>query len=403
MNRSLEIDIKKGTWPRKASLPTFPSTFHSGVQTVDIHVPSALLMIGFLTTPIATTGVSLSEFWAWVRYLAAISADPDLRLTQSFADLDAHQKTILSDDFGMGLPMLWLNDKLQFDRIVDGRYFMQRFAASTGATQHRAAKRGPNKTPDFVARDLSGVWHVVECKGTQSGVGYSSNQLGGKGPPPVGGVAQKLSIIFPPGHTGQRLVCGLSIGVDGREKSKLTIIDPEPDEPLTVRSDQISNADDAATRGMVAKALKLAGFEATAEVTAAPLGFSVTAVRRKTKKAEKRREAIVAERDARARAELGQAETLRTKFDDGYLGRELNIDLPRPIPLGSKPVSRVIVRQGVKQDAISELREQPTVAEPTYDDSARWVKEVGPIEIQKDGQFSSFTIGGFFRSELILE
>ena len=171
MNRSLAIDIKKGTWPRKGSLPTFPSTFHGGVQTVDIHVPSALLMIGFLTTPIATTGVSLSEFWAWVRYLAAISADPDLRLTQSFADLDAHQKTILSDDFGMGLPMLWLNDKLQFDRIVDGRYFMQRFAASTGATQHRAAKRGPNKTPDFVARDLSGVWHVVECKGTQSGVG----------------------------------------------------------------------------------------------------------------------------------------------------------------------------------------------------------------------------------------
>lgn len=157
------------------------------------------------------------------------------------------------------------------------------------------------------------------------------------------------------------------------------------------------------TRGMVAKALRLAGFEATAEVTAAPLGYSVTAVRRKTKKAEKRREALVAERDARARAELGQAEKLRTKFDDGYLGRELNIDLPRPIFLGSKPVTRVIVRQGVKHDAIAELREQPTIAEPTYDDSSRWVKEIGSIEIQKDGPSSTFIISGFFRSELIFE
>ena len=212
-----------------------------------------------------------------------------------------------------------------------------------------------------------------------------------------------MSVIFPPGHTGQRLVCGLSIGIYGREKSKLTIIDPEPDEPLIVKPDQIGYADDAATRGMIAKALRLAGFEATAEVTAAPLGYSVTAVRRKTKKAEKRREAVVAERDARARAELGQAEMLRTKFDEGYLGRELNIDLPRPIPLGSKPVTRVIVRQGVKHDAISELREQPTVAEPTYDDSARWVNEIGSIEIQQDGPSSTFIISGFFRSELIFE
>lgn len=143
---------------------------------------------------------------------------------------------------------------------------------------------------------------------------------------------------------------------------------------------------------MVAKALPLAEFEATAEVTAAPLGSSVTAVRRKTKRAVERREALVAERDTRALAELGQAEMLRTKFGEGYLGRELNIDSPKPLSLGSKPVIRAIVRQGVKQDAISELREQPTVAEQSW-----------TIEIQKDGLSSTLTKGGFFRSELILE
>ncbi len=53
-----------------------------------------LLMIGYLTTPAATTGVTLSEFWAWVRYLAAITpGDAEMKLTHSFAELDAHQKT----------------------------------------------------------------------------------------------------------------------------------------------------------------------------------------------------------------------------------------------------------------------------------------------------------------------
>lgn len=43
--------------------------------------------------------MSLSEFWAWVRYLHAVADDPDLRLTPTFFELEAHQKTILSDDF----------------------------------------------------------------------------------------------------------------------------------------------------------------------------------------------------------------------------------------------------------------------------------------------------------------
>ncbi|MCL0329239.1 hypothetical protein M2T10_26750, partial [Escherichia coli] len=71
-------------------------------------------------------------------------------MTRSYADLDAHQKTILSDDFGMGVPMVWLMKNLPLVDIVDGRYFLQRYGASHGAYQHRTAKRGPNKTPDFV-------------------------------------------------------------------------------------------------------------------------------------------------------------------------------------------------------------------------------------------------------------
>ena len=196
MRRSVSVDVKRNSWPKDGGPPAFPRTFHTGVRHAEIDVLRVLLKIGFLTTPTASSGVSLSEFWAWVRYVAAVSEEPALRLTSSFAELDAHQKTILSDDFGMGLPMVWLEDQLDLRQVVDGRYFLDRFAASVDAVQRKTAKRGPNKTPDFVAKDGHGTWHVVECKGTQSGVKYSGSQIGELGPPMKGGIAQKRSITF---------------------------------------------------------------------------------------------------------------------------------------------------------------------------------------------------------------
>jgi hypothetical protein len=202
MLRTLRVEIDSSTWPTSPGSPPFPAGFHSGRAHVDLSIPAMLLQIGYLTTPTSARGVSLSEFWAWVRYLAAITEDDDLRLTAGFCDLDAHQKTILSDDFGMGVPMLWLSERLDLRRICDGRYFVQHVAASVGATNRRTARRGPNKTPDFVARDGQGIWHVIECKGTQSGQCYSRAQIGELGPPATGGIAQKRSIIpnFGPGR-----------------------------------------------------------------------------------------------------------------------------------------------------------------------------------------------------------
>lgn len=142
MNRKLPIFIDRSTWPTQGVPPFFPRSFKKGLSSYDLNVPAMLLMIGYLTTPVATTGVTLSEFWAWVRYLAAITPnDHELKLTRSFAELDPHQKTILSDDFGMGVSMLWLTDKLDLDLIVDGRYFMQQYASflKRGTTQSSEA------------------------------------------------------------------------------------------------------------------------------------------------------------------------------------------------------------------------------------------------------------------------
>lgn len=366
-----------------------------GQSSYDLNVPAMLLMIGYLTTPTSSTGVSLSEFWAWVRYLAAISPDPTLSLTQSFAQLDAHQKTILSDDFGMGVPLLWLAEKLALEQIVDGRYFMQKVAASIGAIQRRTSKRGPNKTPDFVARDAIGRWHVIECKGTQSGSIYSGSQL-------TDGITQKHSITFPTGHTGQRLVCGLSIDVQGGTGSVLKIIDPEPDDPFEVNNQHLVFADDAANRGVMSRALRMAGFEVTAEAVASPLGPVPDTRRYKSAKAENARKRFVAEREQRSKSELRDNAQISNLFGNVFKGREITIELPRGILVNGEFAKKVVIKQGVNRDALEELRERPTVEGPADKTHVSWAGLLGKSIIESDGPTATMRIGSAFRSELIL-
>lgn len=396
MYRTINVQVDKSTWPGPGQTPSFPTAFTAGTSSFDLNINSMLLMIGYLTTPTSVTGVSLAEFWAWVRYLAAITPrDSDLRLTRSYADLDAHQKTILSDDFGMGVPMVWLMKHLPLVEIVDGRYFLQRYGASHGAHQHRTSKRGPNKTPDFVARDNNGKWHIIECKGTQSGEVFRNRQLDS-------GRSQKLSIEFPLGHTGQRLVSGLSIGIENGNPSHLRIIDPVTDDPVKITENELEFAHDAATRGVMAKLLRSTGFEIAAETVAAPFG-KPQAMPPSRKKADKDRVEYLADRDSRAREELLDSGSRHKLFANRYSGREVTFLLPRSIYIHSAAISKVTIRQGINLDALDLLREQPTIE--TLVDPARnhWIEMIGTNIIQDDEKTATLQIGDIFRAELTLE
>ncbi|WP_422431930.1 MULTISPECIES: hypothetical protein [Gammaproteobacteria] len=396
MYREIDVDVDANSWPGVGKIPSFPSTFTAGTKTFDLNINSMLLMIGYLTTPISVTGVSLAEFWAWVRYLAAITPhDADLRLTKSYADLDAHQKTILSDDFGMGVPMVWLMKHLPLVDIVDGRYFLQRYGANHGAYQHRTAKRGPNKTPDFVIRDLNGDWHIIECKGTQSGEVFRDRQIDS-------GISQKLSIKFPHTHTGQRLVSGLSIGIEDGNPSHLKVIDPSPQDPVTITERELEFAKDAAIRGVMAKLLRSTGFETTAEAVAAPFG-KPEAMHPSTKRKDKKRVEFLADRDRRAREELLENNLRHHIFGGHYRGREVTFQLPRPIFIRGVETSKVTVRQGINIDAIDLLREQPTIDALVEPSRNHWVDMMGENIIHDDEKNATLQIGNVFRSELILE
>src|SRR5260370_1985947 len=112
--------------------------------------------------------------------------------------------------------------------------------------QSRRTRLRSSKSPDFVALDGQGLFHIIECKGTQSGAKYLEKQIGD-------GVAQKRSLIFTPESlVAQRLVAGLHIGAyDGSEPSLLIIRDPPPkrEQPrFIIETDELRNIIDPLDR-----------------------------------------------------------------------------------------------------------------------------------------------------------
>lgn len=342
--RSLNIEVVANTWPRSTLPPAFVGVGPSEI----VDVASVLNLIGILTTPPLSGGASLSELWAFIRYLFAITSDPDLRLTREFLDMDPHQKTILSDDFGMGFTMHWLARKLNLVAACDGRYFIENHlhrvgGAYTGGT----AKRGLGKSPDFIAIDSTGRFHVVECKGTQSSVNYRNSQLRNSG------IAQKRTVVFPASLAGERLCAGIFIaGPDGDETS-MRVVDPEPKTKYRVKEDQRTESSGAVAQGFLAKQLRAAGFPRAAAAVAFP--WQRETIDEIDVRAERyddwnrRIEGGLSEVDA-----IGDRRFLAKGRE--FIGRRTIIDLPRPIVIEDRVYDRVEIRQGINRVNFEDVR-----------------------------------------------
>lgn len=228
MKKQVLLSIDTASWTNVA--PTYkhpyPSTFPSGgVTEVDFY--GSLLQLGMLTIPWRGAAYSLAAYWAYVRYCDVIDPfNPILRLMPEWSEIDSHQKTILSDDWGVGFTTHWLASRLKFQAWCDGRYFIDRLAGLGIATVNRPPKkRGPYKCPDYIFEDDQGLFHVVECKGNQQGSSVLTSQMSD-------GLAQKLTIIFSDeqSQVGQRIVAGFFVAEStSNEASTLALADPEPD------------------------------------------------------------------------------------------------------------------------------------------------------------------------------
>lgn len=385
------------TWPRRVMPRKFP-TFS---RRYEVDVAEVLLLIGRLTIPVLASGASLAEFWAYARYIFAWQSDEALALTPEFAELDAHQKTILSDDIGMGLPLHWLSRRLGLIGVCDGRYFIERYLATYGGTYTgRAAKRGPGKSPDFICASSNGKFHVIECKGTQTSLSYRDEQLGlplKKGP--RGGRAQKRTVLFPAHIAGERLACGTFISSDPLEASHLKIIDPEDPPLLEVGEENAPMAFDPIARGTLAQMLRASGFPHAANLAAFPEGRprGIEGERYVFAPVEER-----AERFREAREELAErprAEDL-TSDRGPLIGRRSIIELPAPLILNDKIVRRIELQQGVRPELVSDgaaMALEERIIQRKEDPGV-----LGVAEFESDKDEVVMSVGKMFRSELRL-
>jgi hypothetical protein len=192
------------------------------------HLSKAFLMIGILTSPPRFQGGQSSFLWPAIKYASAIDPqDTWLRLRSSWTTLDAHQKTVLSDDFGMGIPALYLLENHGFDSFADTS-FLLRYLGRNVTKINVKPKRGPAKLPDFICLDSKGELHILECKGSQSRT-YLSTAL-------QSGIEQKNNLSRTK-YIKSSMVAGVFVPqFTDRKPAELIFIDPEPEDVVALLS-----------------------------------------------------------------------------------------------------------------------------------------------------------------------
>jgi len=386
-NRTLQVGIDKTTFPKKI----VPAYLSSG--TVHINMLQALLMLGSVTVPGGTSVASPAIFWAWVRYLSALAPLLPLRVTTPFSELDPHQKTILSDDFGVAVTTQWLSDCVGgFKQVVDGRRFILNYASLLTKATPSAKKTGPRKAPDFVVQDSIGKWHVIECKGTQTSLTHSIGQLDRA-------QEQKGAIDILPTLKGSSLAAGLYLASENSGKvSTVTVYDPRAERPL-IRVEDTELALRAARRVTTARYLALAGFPLLAlEAAAAP-----------TKDVRLR---SLLNEDELARSSLSEPERIRTvseelnatrhhfiEDDQEYSGRQVSVDIP--LTSSSYEPRRVTIRQGVRSGYIDAIRSTADANRlDSLEETSKGEMGDGTISFRETASGAQLRQGGLFIATL---
>jgi hypothetical protein len=198
-----------------------------------VDVAKAFLNAGTLSRPPSFTGLHPSDFWAWIRYYSALTPGPDLHLDAAWRHLDPHQKTILSDDWGVGFTTSVIGDALGIVGWTHTLEAMKRIGH--GASFVHRPKTGLGKSPDFIGTDPAGKFVILECKGTQTSKAELNKQL-------RSGIDQKRNVLLAnPGDIRERLAAGIFVSRSGH-RSTMRIVDPVGEEGAVVDPEQLSEA-----------------------------------------------------------------------------------------------------------------------------------------------------------------
>jgi hypothetical protein len=247
LQKSVGFELVSSTWPKHMKPPLAFVNLQAS-SPLSVKIADVLCELAVRTAPPVSQGFGLADCWAWQRYSQALDPSVDLRLRPEWNDLDAHQKTILSDDWGMGLTMHVLGDALKFGRVTSTTYFLEQ---TPGAAKFvHKSKRGPSKAPDFIAVDQAGKFHIIECKGTQSSPDVLAKQVDGGRP-------QKMNVRFGK-HIpkGERLVAGCYIPQHSSPyHATMVVRDPPAKKDAYVVELSADEAEEIVARGELASVL----------------------------------------------------------------------------------------------------------------------------------------------------
>lgn len=247
MKKDIRVTVDANSFPGG----TIPSYYNSLLHVSTIDVNCMLVHTALWTRPPQLMGFHLSDFWAWLRYIPAFSpASNDLRLRSEWFDIDPHQKTILSDEIGVGSTTYTLINTLGFQGFVDSIYLLKTLKL-THLIKTRS-KNGLGKTPDYIGLDGYGRIVALECKGTQNAVNDLKKAI-------QKGIIQKTNITGGPISMG--LVGGIYIPQYHKiDRACIQFADPEwegfNEIISSVRPDNLTQA---IIRGAIIKQLYLSG------------------------------------------------------------------------------------------------------------------------------------------------
>ncbi|WP_188260217.1 hypothetical protein [Azospirillum tabaci] len=397
MKKWIDFSVDASSWA--AVSRAVPGTFPTGTCSFCFPLSEVLLIIGLVTIPGSASGISLAEYWAWLRYFSCVDDGRKLALNAFCNELDSHQKTILSDDFGMGFAFYCMKELLEFEEFCDGAYFEKRLLRKLGGHYiGKVAKSGARKTPDFVCKSYGpDFYHQIECKGTQSSYSALNKQI-------QAGMTQIKNMSFPAAVSGERIVVGTLVECSGKDHdSKIVVADPEWQAELVLSEQDLPIADDALVRGMVGKLLCAAGLPSTSSVIMDPDGgvdyaerldlpdSHVDSLRRQ---ASKRKENAV--------TELRRGSMQQFSIGSGvFMGREAVINFNLPVIVNGLEFSSAIIRQGVEKSAINGISINDIDSED-IGKSCPGLRRNGKITSKSENGFSELRIGGNFYSSLEL-
>jgi hypothetical protein len=197
---------------------------------VNIKPIELLLSIGLISSSPISSLVDICSTWAIVRYIWAFQPQnndtsiPYCKLSEEARKIDFHQKSLLSDEIGVGFAHFLMINYLNAINPVDISYVLQNQGLYS-------VKPKGTARPDYLFFDEnSGMKYVVECKGTQTSRAESIHQL-------QRGMEQVTAIQPTDGQTLNRYVVATCMQ---KKKTTTYILDPPNDNSIEQRLNDYS-------------------------------------------------------------------------------------------------------------------------------------------------------------------